>query len=827
LALQAASAPQPGQEFRDGTYFVPLQAVPADFLVPAILDALKLPAHAQTEPLTLLLDYLQDKELLLILDNFEHLAPLSSSLIGGTEGGPGGPAALSQILQAAPEVKLLVTSREVLSLQEEWLYPVEGLAYPRSKSSSLSKEIDQDQLQSYSAVQLFVERAQQLRRNFAPAAEIEAIIRICQLVEGAPLALELAAVWTKTLRCEAIAAEIEQNLDFLTTHLRNVPERQRSIRAVFEYSWQRLAPKEQQVYQRLSVFRGGFRREAAEQVAGASLAVLMALVDKSLLRPETDGRYQIHELLRQYAAEQLVLSPDDLGGVYDLHCAYYVDFLHQRLGQLYGGRQPEATLEIAAELENIRAAWQWAVELAKVEELAKAREALSLFFQFQGRYLESAGVMEKAIDRLGPEQAARHPEFMASMQVGLAWSYIRLGRLAEAELVLDQAQHLYFRHNPPPPGYASDPRLPQGILALIRGDSAEAARLGEEARHISETGSGRMNGRIAYYVLARAAWLQGDYPLAQQHIQQAYRLTQAMNDQWFMAYCLNELGNVARALGNDAAAKAYYQAGYDLRQAFNDPEGMAVALNHLGETALRQGDYAGAQTLYRQSLAIYRQINDQGGLATSLGGLAQVALAMGDYPAARQQFQQALEIAVRIQYISLILSLLTGVGRLLLQVGQARPGVELLAQVLAHPACDRQAKAAVQRLLAAYNVEALPQPESDRPADLEAIVSTVRVILATPLEETPGRDRHGDQPAQPMTPSGPRSDEPFILVESLSERELEVLRLVAAGLQNQEIAADLVVALSTVKTHINNIYRKLDVTNRVQAVSRAKALKLI
>jgi ATP/maltotriose-dependent transcriptional regulator MalT len=704
---------------------------------------------------------------------------------------------------------------------------VEGLAYPGPKFKEVSGEIDLDQLQSYSAVQLFLERAQQLRRDFAPADEARDIVRICQLVEGAPLGLELAAAWTKTLRCKAIAAEIQRNLDFLTTKLRNIPERQRSIRAVFEYSWQRLTPKEQQVYQRLSVFRGGFRREAAAQVAGASLAVLTALTDKSLIRLETAGRYQIHELLRQYAAEQLVLSPEDLSGIYDLHCAYYADFLQQRLSQLRGGRQREAVLEIAAELENIRAAWQWAVELAKVEELARSREALSLFYQFQGRYLEVAVAFEKALERLKQAQVTNHSQFVAGMQVSLGWHYIRLGRLAEAEAILDQAQSGYFRHNLPPPNYASDPRLPQGILALIRGDYAEAARLGEQVRQSSEAAAQPMNRQFAYYLLARAAWLQGDYPLAQQHIQQAYAQTQALDDRWFMAYCLNELGNVALALGNNAAAKAYYQASYDLRQAFNDPEGMAVALNHLGEVALWQEDYAEAQRLYQQSLAIYRQTNDQGGLATSLGGLAQVAVTVGDYRVARQQFQQALEIALKIQYISLILSLLIGVGRLLLQMSQTRPGLELLAQVLAHPASDHQTTAGVQHLLTAYNVEALPQIELDKPVDLAALVSAVQATLATPVEGEPDQDEQEDKHPRTSTPSDPLSGSPFTLIESLSERELEVLRLVAAGLQNQEIAAELVVALSTIKTHINNIYRKLDVTNRVQAVSRAIALNLL
>ena len=196
-----------------------------------------------------------------------------------------------------------------------------------SNSPLLPEEATKGRGEKYSAVQLFVERAGRVRRDFLLAEEQEAVIRICQLVAGLPLALELAASWTKSLRCEVIAAEIQRNLDFLTTSLRNVPDRQRSMRAVFDHSWQLLSEAERNVFKRLAVFRGGFRRVAAEQVARATLQILTSLVDKSLLRWEPDGRYQIHELLRQYAAEHLVLSPNDIAQVYDRHCAYYANFL--------------------------------------------------------------------------------------------------------------------------------------------------------------------------------------------------------------------------------------------------------------------------------------------------------------------------------------------------------------------------------------------------------------------------------------------------------------------------------------------------------------------
>ncbi len=298
--------------FAYGVYFVPLQSIQStDFLISAVADAIKLPLSGQQDPQIQLFNHLDNKEMLLVLDNFEQLLD------------KGGAQLLVNILKAGSSVKLLVTSREVLNLQEEWLYPIHGLPVPDNVQTQ-NPEI-------YGAVQLFVERARQVQRDFSLADESEQVIRICQLVEGMPLAIELAASWTKVLSCANIAAEIQRNINFLSTSLRDVPERHRSMEAVCEQSWQLLPAEERRVFKRMSVFRGGFRREAAQAVAGASLSGLLRLVDKSLLRREASGRYAIHELLRQYAEEQLAqTSSEEIANTRELHCTYYMAFLADR-----------------------------------------------------------------------------------------------------------------------------------------------------------------------------------------------------------------------------------------------------------------------------------------------------------------------------------------------------------------------------------------------------------------------------------------------------------------------------------------------------------------
>ena len=270
---------------------------------------------------------------------------------------------------------MLVTSREVLNLREEWLYPILGLHYPETDNV--------EQPGTYSAVQLFVERARQVRGDLTWTDEKVRVIRVCQLVEGMPLALELAAAWTKTLSTEEIASEIQSSLDFLSTSLRNVPQRHRSILAVFEQTWERLTDEEQRVFSALAVFSGGFRREATEAVAGVSARALSTLVDKSLLTGEPSGRYQIHELLRQFAQTRPENTLDETNRIHELHAAYYSHFLNERNNDLNGGKQREAFLEIKAEIDNIRAAWSMFSTRECSTDHDHAAHPLSLFFHFK------------------------------------------------------------------------------------------------------------------------------------------------------------------------------------------------------------------------------------------------------------------------------------------------------------------------------------------------------------------------------------------------------------------------------------------------------------
>ena len=364
LAIETASLVS--DQFPHGVFFVPLAPLtdPND-VVPTIINTLGIQT-AGDAPREELIAFLSRRHLLLVLDNAEHLLDIADLV--------------ADILHAAADVTVLVTSREPLNLSMERLWQVRGL--PQSV-----------------AMELFVERATWLQRDFAFDKQETYVVEICHLLGGMPLAIELAASWLKTLSCQEIVSQIESDIDFLSTRTRDIPERHRSIRAVFDHSWHLLADDEKEVFPALSVFRGGFTLEAAQQVAGSSLTTLSALVEKSMVRRHPDGRYDMQELVRQYADDKLTESCNT-EVVRNAHMRYFADFMGQRTPDIKGRRQLDCLHEIAAEFDNIRIAWNRAIARMQVDAIDKMAETLVLFCDMRARFREGYDLITSAISTL-------------------------------------------------------------------------------------------------------------------------------------------------------------------------------------------------------------------------------------------------------------------------------------------------------------------------------------------------------------------------------------------------------------------------------------------
>lgn len=784
LAIEAAR--KNAARYPDGVHFVGLQSLSSgEFLVSAIADTLHDSARGSTEQ-EHLLDYLREKVLLLVLDNFEHLLPCADLL--------------SQILMHAPGVTLMVTSREVLNLREEWVFPVPGLGFPADSA---------EDIENFEAVQLFVSYAQRIQRDFSLEAETPHVVRLCQMLEGMPLALELAASWLRSMPCSAIISEIQHNLDFLNTPLRNLPARHRSMRSVFEQSWKLLSDEERAGFRKLSVFHGGFRREAAVAITGMQLHTLSALVDKSLVRYEPNGRYHLHELLRQFGGEQLSHDPDEFNKTYERHAMYYMEMLRRGEADLPSARQREAVAELEADLDNIRAAWGRAIDDANLDALRNGVNAYYILSDIQGRYQEFCDAAERAIWRLNALPANEQRDLLlAALYTNAGAIIIRLGQFERSQEYFEKSIALYEQLDQlPPSGFGTDPLSNLGLLYSTIGRYADAIVLAEATLQRTAPDD-QLNQMFALYVLANAVYAQGQPEQALGHARKAYQISSAVGDNYLGSYILILLGNIVQALEDYSQAREYYQMSYRIKEEFDEQVGMAFALNCIGRIAWLQTDYQEANRCFQQGHDLYQKMNDPGGLATSILGLGDTALAQGDYGLARAHFHQALEIALNIHWTPLILAILTAVSDLLLREGDPQEAARLLQQVIAHPAAEPPTRKRAEGLRAAAKLW-----HDGEPADLESLALHVLECLRLPPRTLV------TTLALPRSSSG--------LIDELSERELEILSLLAAGFTNQQIAAKLTVVLGTVKAHNHNIFRKLDVTNRVQAIARARELNLI
>jgi tetratricopeptide (TPR) repeat protein len=400
---------------------------------------------------------------------------------------------------------------------------------------------------------------------------------------------------------------MEGSLDVLETDLQDVPERQRSIRAAFNHSWRLLSNREQRIFQALSVFRGPFAREAAHEVAEASLRDLQALTSKSLLQWGRWGRVEVHELLRQYAAQKLAAAPETCEAVRDRHSAYYARVLQRLEGDLKGARQQAAMAELDADIENARAAWEWAREREHVELLDQAMDALALYFRWRSRHLEGKVLFRRAAERLSRGAGSSQP--CGNRLRVLARLLVWQSRLWGGE---------YDR-----------PMLDRSLRLLD-----QAAELGQDTR------------RERAFALQQMGWclggLAGDEPQRATALCQAsLALYEQLDDRFGMASVLDTLGYAAQNTGAYGAAQRWYEQGLALRQAMGDQKGMARSLISLSTLAQNLGQPDKSAHLAERGIAICRDIGDLGGLATGLLNLSATQLFMGEFDQARSLLQQS------------------------------------------------------------------------------------------------------------------------------------------------------------------------------------------
>ena len=608
LAVEAAA--RAVDCFPDGTCFVSLAPLrSAEAIVPTLARAIGLSFHGQGNPERQLLDYVRQKVMLLVLDNFEHLLarPAGPEREREEPGRRDGVCLLADILEAAPGVKVLATSRSSLGAQGEQRFLVGGLDVP-PLAAGPSPYVAPDrsltgQEYQHSAVQLFVHGARRVRRDFELRAGNWAhVVRICHLVRGMPLGVLLAAAWVGMLTPAEIAAQLTGalGLDLLEADWHDVPSRQRSMRAIFDHSWSLLSSPERAVMQALSLFRGGFTWLAAQRVSGATLRGLKGLVDRSLLHRTPAGRYELHELLRQYVAEKLAQREDGGGAARNRHTAYYVAAVESWAADLTSLRQERALEEMETEFEDVRAAWEWAVERADVESLDRAMDGLGLFRRYGG-YATGTSPFLMAADKLAGTKSDRALRVRAKALLCVEWCWAGKGEL-------------------------SGPLAREGMALLEEPELSGQDTRRERAFALTLLGSeARQGGR---YHEARRLW------------ERSLALFAAVGDRHAMGDLMVGWGGLAQQMGADDEAQEMYEGSLAIGQEMGNPARVAYSLLFLGILALGRGRrFDEIERMVRESLPFVHR-SGRGGLL----GILFLFCACGEFTKAHALFSEILAL---------------------------------------------------------------------------------------------------------------------------------------------------------------------------------------
>ncbi|MBN1219856.1 MAG: tetratricopeptide repeat protein [Anaerolineae bacterium] len=720
LAAQAAAGQS--REFLNGVGFVSLAAVGStDLIASAIADALDFSFTGQASPRAQLLTYLAQKEMLLALDNIEHLLHPSPETADGMA------ELVVDILRAAPQVKLLITSRERVNLHEEWVFDVAGLAFPTAippAPPAAETPPADDMLATCSAVQLFIQALRRIRPKFSPTAEDYYFIGcICHILQGVPLGIELAAGWGRLFSCREIFSATQTNFDFLTSPLRNIAGRHQSLRAVFEHSWQLLSAVEQAVLSKLSVFRGAFWAEAACGVADAAPDTLLGLVNKSCLTLNQAGQYHIHALLKQYISEKLAESPPRQQTAHQNHCAYYAQWLRQHQAALKDDRQTEILAKITVVLEDVGAAWRWAAASQNFAALSDMLEGVYIFYRARGRYQEGQGILALATQSLVANDEA------ATLLLGKIWARQAdlagmLGHYDQAQTMLQKSQEIFE-------SLGAQTELAfslevKGRLEYWFGRYHEAQfHLQTSVELYRQTGDRNGLAQALNYLGNVLCTIDNDYDPAIPLYQESLALSQAVGDQAGIARVLTNLGAIAQARANFPEAQRLYQESAVISRAIGDRRNLAISLTNLGEIVYRRGEYDQAKTLLQESLELKRETGNRQSLVYSLKWLGMVAGQMNQPDEAKRWYNEAIQISRDIGADNLTASVLLGVANLMATQGKMEQAVELLYVVLRHTHNDQETTDEANDLLNQWQSQLSPQ----------AVVACQQRVETTPLTQ--------------------------------------------------------------------------------------------
>lgn len=695
--LALAVAAELAVNYPDGAGFVTLAPLEDGLHLPAaIAHALNMPLLGTLDPGEQLLRALETRKMLLVLDNFEHLLTSPTALQWVTA-----------LLARAADVQTVITSRERLRIAGERIFALDGLTV-----LGPTPETKTDEQKIADALLLFRERAQAVAGDFVlTAANQAAITRICQWVEGMPLGIELAAAWVRVLNPTEIADEIARSMDFLAHADRDRNPRHQSMRAIFDHSWSLLEEEERTVLARLSLFRGGCRREAAAAVTGAALPLLATLIDKSLLRKSEGNdntRYDMHEVIRQYAAERLQTNRVDDEQTRRLHGEFYCRWVAAQSDGIGDQRQRTTIDELQREIDNIRLAWDWAVQTRRGDLLYPMGRVIWIFCEIQNYYGEGEALFARAAamaQALRSEPNAEQNDAAARkfrdilfgrMTTHQAYFVLRQVRPREAITLLAPALTVLRQHDDH--HTLSQCLWTHGRASWVHGDFDTAAANFRAGLVIAE--QLQFPNLLALYhtFLGISLGEVGEYANAYQHLQQALTFARQLREPRSTALAITYLHQTALQLGRGAEVALLLAEGVQIARVADDWYCRALLLEQQALAQLAQANAPQATDHFTESLTIFRKIGDmwsQSRLHTHLGHLA---LSENDLVTAETHFQQAVRLAYRVELKACLANGLTGLALLAARQGQLTRALTLALSVAQQPACSQSTRIRIEQL---------------------------------------------------------------------------------------------------------------------------------
>jgi predicted ATPase/transcriptional regulator with XRE-family HTH domain len=705
LAIEAAN--QSKDLFPDGVWFIPLVTLnsPAS-IVPAIADAVNFRFQDPTDPQTQLLRYLCAKKLLLILDNAEHLLE--------------GVGLLTEILNACPQVKLLVTSRERLNLLSEWVFEVQGLPVPASDQ--------EEQFTSYSAVALLVQSARRVRAGFELREEDRSwVLKICQILEGMPLGIELAAAWVGLLSCEVIAKEIERNIDFLAVSMRDLPERHRSLRATLDHSWKLLNDEERLILSRLAVFHGNFSREAAQEICGGSLSVLSSLKNKGLLYRTEQDFYSLHEIIRQYAGLKLAEHPEEDERVKERHATYFVQRLSAWEKALQSSRQLETFNEMARVIDNLSQGWQYMVTHCHpktgkrisfyADLLHSALFSISLFYEMRCRSLEAIALFKESIEYLkavraefeGTEDCSHFNSVLGHITAYLGLHYFYIFQYEKSREYLNEAIQLL--ENSQSRVEKAQAQVMLASICAIQGQIQEPIALLQQSREVFREEGVKWWYALSIVHIAINYFNFGKLQECEALFQEGFQLVEP-GDLRSELPLRDGFAYVLLIKGDYDRAEQLMRENLQLSYLFGNFRLTASILFNLGRVALATQRIELAEEYIQKSIHLLTEYGEARDLATYRLYLGKCFAARADFQEARNQFRLVIKIGQEMDKPHMMYWGLVSIARMYQEEGQVEKALEISLALRNFPIQYLRIKGEGDRLLADLQAE-LPQWQVD------------------------------------------------------------------------------------------------------------------